>query len=125
MRTEELRAHIGVPLEMFVDQPDGRNRRNQGKGSGDNPSYLHTAVSVKSPRDGAPLYMVSWRFRYQLAMTRYKQHVSRTLEVKVSIVVQRRSILRDFLGVTASADKPDGVMSPSRHKEEINKEHSR
>ena len=44
----------------------------------------------------------------------------RTLEVKISAVVQRRSIVRDFLSVTASVDKPAGVSS-FRHNEGINK----
>jgi len=59
MRTAELRTHIGIPLEMFVDEPDGRNRRDQGKSSGDNPSHLYTAVNVTWPKDGTSLYMVS------------------------------------------------------------------
>jgi len=39
----KLKAHIGVPLKMLVNEPERCNRRDKGKGPGDNPSYLYTA----------------------------------------------------------------------------------
>ena len=47
--------------------------------------------------------------------------VGRTLEVKVSIVIQGWSILHGFPRVTPSIHEASGVLSSFRHYEEINK----
>ena len=36
-----LIAYIGIPLKVLVNEPEGGDRRNQGKGSGDDPPHLY------------------------------------------------------------------------------------
>ena len=36
-----LIAYIGVPLKVLVNEPEGGDRRNQGKGPSDDPPHLY------------------------------------------------------------------------------------